>query len=258
MNDKTIIVNEKSLQVKEINGQRLVTFKDIDELHERPSGTASRNFRTNKKYLTLNEDYYLVKPNDFQSDEFRCLGFDVPNRGLTLLTESGYLMLVKSFTDDLAWKVQKQLVNTYFKSKALVNNSFVPTELVNYVSNIDCRLNSQDNLMCDLKQEVDKLSTLVRLLIPAPRYTSWKTEAYSKIKNVANKLKMDNKDILKELYSILNIDYGIDLNKLKLEYLQLHPNVNNIPTIDIVDIYNDVKQVFDSVLDNFLVLRESK
>jgi len=31
--------------------------------------------------------------------------------------ESGYLMLVKSFTDDLAWKVQRQLVNAYFRTK---------------------------------------------------------------------------------------------------------------------------------------------
>lgn len=34
---------------------------------------------------------------------------------LTLITEQGYLMLVKSFTDDLAWKVQRQLVKSYFR-----------------------------------------------------------------------------------------------------------------------------------------------
>ena len=34
---------------------------------------------------------------------------------ITLITESGYLMLVKSFTDDLAWDVQRQLVNSYFR-----------------------------------------------------------------------------------------------------------------------------------------------
>ncbi|MES1049088.1 ORF6N domain-containing protein, partial [Bacillus thuringiensis] len=30
----------KELAVKEFNGQRVVTFKDIDELHERVAGTA--------------------------------------------------------------------------------------------------------------------------------------------------------------------------------------------------------------------------
>ncbi len=38
-------------------------------------------------------------------------------RGLTLLTESGYLLLVKSFTDDISWKIQKQLVASYFRAK---------------------------------------------------------------------------------------------------------------------------------------------
>jgi len=41
--------------------------------------------------------------------EIRTLGIERPQGGVlekvTLITESGYLMLVKSFTDDLAWKV---------------------------------------------------------------------------------------------------------------------------------------------------------
>ena len=35
---------------------------------------------------------------------------------VTLLTKMGYLMLVKSFTDDLAWMVQRQLVKSYFEA----------------------------------------------------------------------------------------------------------------------------------------------
>lgn len=36
-----------------------------------------------------------------------------------LFTETGYLMLVKSFNDDLSWSVQRQLVTGYFKGKEL-------------------------------------------------------------------------------------------------------------------------------------------
>ena len=39
-----------------------------------------------------------------------------------LITEQGYLMLVKSFTDDLAWKVQRELVNGYFRVRELVTD----------------------------------------------------------------------------------------------------------------------------------------
>ena len=36
---------------------------------------------------------------------------------ITFITESGYLMLVKSFTDELSWNVQRMLVNSYFNYK---------------------------------------------------------------------------------------------------------------------------------------------
>lgn len=111
----TITINGYELPVKDYNEQRVVTFKDIDLVHGRPEGTASRNFKANRNHFIENEDYFIVKPSDFQKDEIR--PSEINNRGTTLLTESGYLMLVKSFTDDLAWSVQRQLVNSYFRLK---------------------------------------------------------------------------------------------------------------------------------------------
>lgn len=106
-----ITINNTSLEVKEYKGKRVVTFRDIDTVHNRPQGTAGRNFRANKQYFIENEDYYKIQP-----DEIRLVGIKSPNGG-NVVTESGYLMLVKSFTDDLAWEVQRQLVNTYFKQQ---------------------------------------------------------------------------------------------------------------------------------------------
>ena len=40
-----------------------------------------------------------------------------PNLEVVLLTESGYLMAVKTFKDELSWSVQRRLVNTYFKAR---------------------------------------------------------------------------------------------------------------------------------------------
>lgn len=110
-------INNQNLEVKEFRGQRVVTFKDIDTLHERPEGTAGRNFRENKERFIENVDFFFVKPADIQNNEIR--RSEINNSGTYLITESGYLMLVKSFTDDLAWKVQRQLVNTYFRAKEL-------------------------------------------------------------------------------------------------------------------------------------------
>lgn len=117
--NKTMMINDTAVVVKEYKGKRVVTLKEIDQCHGRPDGTAKRNFQQNKQHLIDGIDYFTVKPSDVQKNEFRT--FEIPNRGLTLLTESGYLMLVKSFTDDLAWDVQRQLVNTYFRNQGLTS-----------------------------------------------------------------------------------------------------------------------------------------
>lgn len=106
-------INNNSIQIKEFKGQRVVTFKDIDIVHQRPEGTARRNFRENKHRFIEEVDYFIR--NSYEAkEEYK---ITAPN-GLVLITESGYLMLVKSFTDDLAWEVQRQLVNSYFRSKS--------------------------------------------------------------------------------------------------------------------------------------------
>jgi len=52
-------------------------------------------------------------------DEIRRLGLKDHGGGsdVFLLTESGYLMLVRTFRDKMAWKVQEGLVNHYFRSR---------------------------------------------------------------------------------------------------------------------------------------------
>ncbi len=111
---KTITINNTDISVKEYRGKRVVTLKEIDQCHGRPEGTARRNFNTNKQHLVEGEDYFIVQ---LTTNEIRTQFGAGKNAGktMTVVTESGYLMLVKSFTDDLAWDVQRQLVNSYFK-----------------------------------------------------------------------------------------------------------------------------------------------
>ena len=81
----TLAINGQDIAIKEHQGQRVVTFKEIDRVHQRPNGTAGRNFRENRKHFIEGVDYFT--------------------------------MLVKSFTDDLAWKVQRELVRNYFTKR---------------------------------------------------------------------------------------------------------------------------------------------
>lgn len=120
MNDLVHIGNA-DISIKEYKGQRVVTFKDIDAVHGRADGTARKRFADNRKHFVEGEDYFVVTPETLEKSkmsEKRTSGIDEVNpRGTAFITEQGYLMLVKSFTDDLAWKVQRQLVKNYFGAK---------------------------------------------------------------------------------------------------------------------------------------------
>ena len=104
--------------IKEWHGKRVITFKDIDTVHQRPEGTARKRFNDNRKHFVSGVDFFKVKCSEVRPFFGQTLpnGFN-PNGDVTLITESGYLMLVKSFTDDLAWKVQRELVDSYFRIK---------------------------------------------------------------------------------------------------------------------------------------------
>lgn len=116
-----IKINNQQLPVKEYNGKRVVTLKEIDTVHGRTSGTARRSFNVNKKRFIEGIDYFVRNSYEARNE----YGIAAPN-GLVLITESGYLMLAKSFTDDLAWQVQRELVNSYFRNKT---EQFEPEQL---------------------------------------------------------------------------------------------------------------------------------
>jgi len=112
-----IKIGNHEITTKEFKGQRVVTFKDIDQVHERPEGTAGRNFSENRKRFIEGIDYFEITRNEVGTNFVETYGFgNTAPKGI-LISEQGYLMLVKSFTDDLAWKVQRDLVNTYFRGK---------------------------------------------------------------------------------------------------------------------------------------------
>lgn len=126
---QTVTVNDTNVSIKEYNGKRVVTFKDIDACHGRPEGTARKRFNDNKQHFIESEDYFKITPSEFRT----AFGENSMNKrqsnNIVLITESGYLMLVKSFTDDLAWQVQRQLVNTYFRVSEETNTKLLELQI---------------------------------------------------------------------------------------------------------------------------------
>ncbi|PJI71354.1 ORF6N domain-containing protein [Pseudomonas asiatica] len=118
-----VTIHNTQLPIVEYRGQRVVTLAMIDQVHERPEGTAGRTFTAHKDRLIEGADYFFADAS--QKDVLRCFGIEVPNRGLILMAEQGYLMLVKPFTDDLSWSVQRQLVNNYFRPAPALPTDYI-------------------------------------------------------------------------------------------------------------------------------------
>ena len=147
MNDlNPVTINGNDLPIMEWEGQRVVTLKDIDRVHGRPEGTARARFNGNKKHFIKDVDYFETTQKEFR---MKIVRNSQPQRGnpnnkVMLFTESGYLMITKSFTDDLAWDVQRRLINSYFRLKEITtlaeplgNNYLLPTvELTEAISTL--------------------------------------------------------------------------------------------------------------------------
>lgn len=115
MAEIAIYTHAQPLTAKEYHGERVITFKDMDTLHQRPEGTAKRNFNANRGRFIEGEDFFRVCADEIRTHKILELS-PKAHEDIILLTKMGYLMLVKAFTDDLAWTVQRQLVKSYFEA----------------------------------------------------------------------------------------------------------------------------------------------
>lgn len=180
-----ITIENTEMQIREYNGQRVVTFKDIDTVHERKNGTARNNFYKNKSRFIQDEDYYIIKRED-SNVAIDHIG-EIPPRGLVLMTESGYLMIVKTFKDDLSWQVQRQLVNAYFK----VKNELEQTAI------------SDDVEFSERKIPVRTATT------PVPLQTNFYEIYKRKMENLAVKTGVSVSFVYHKIYEYVNETYDI-------------------------------------------------
>lgn len=118
--NELVVINSKQLEAKEHNGERVITAWDIAEVHGREVKKINQQFERNKDKLVEGEDYFILNREEFFESHKVTQKF-IPNnvKEIPLFTESGYLMLVKTFSDDLSWAIQKQLIKSYFRNRVL-------------------------------------------------------------------------------------------------------------------------------------------
>jgi len=118
--DQLVKINGQAINQVVYKNQPVITLRMMDEVHDRNEGTARNAFFRNKEHLVENEDFFVVPYEEWSKTAVKNIngGQDTGQRNpMIFLTQTGYLLLVKSFTDKKAWQVQKELAKVYFQIK---------------------------------------------------------------------------------------------------------------------------------------------
>lgn len=221
--NELIKIGKHDISVKMYKGQRVVTFKDIDTVHERQDGTARKRFADNRGRFIEGTDYFVVTPEMLENTEMsekRTSGIDSVNpRGTAFITESGYLMLVKSFTDDLAWQVQRDLVSSYFKVKEIVNTQLSPElqmlqGLLNQMVQKELADKERDRQIAFAQETAEKAvqtTEQIKEEIVTP-FENWREDVNAKVREIAIKAKIPFQSLFTDMYRELEMKAGCDLS----------------------------------------------
>jgi hypothetical protein len=126
-----MVIEGNEIERVEYQGQPVLSLPMVDKLHQRPEGSARKNFNNNRDYFTEGEDYIVLPYEEWSV----LVGKNLPDQeddlpdqneskgghrgNMLFLFLSGYLQLATTFTDALAWKIRKVLVKSYFKLREL-------------------------------------------------------------------------------------------------------------------------------------------
>lgn len=204
-------INQAAISIKEYSGKRVVTFKDIDTVHHRPEGTARKRFNDNRKRFVEGEDYFKIQPS-----EIRTVGITSPNGGI-VVTESGYYMLVKSFTDELSWDVQRQLVNGYFRANQMQSmiSDLSPQlqaliQMETRQKQLEAKQAQQDTAIADLGQRLTNTCEVIAL-----DKNSWRKDTQHMIAKIATATGDgcgNIRQVYEEIYKAVESRAGVALN----------------------------------------------
>lgn len=254
MNQENIIhIENTDISIKEYNGQRVVTFKDIDMVHERPEGTSRVTFNKHKSKFILNEDYFVC--DAYETKER--FGITAPN-GVTLLTEQGYLMLVKPFGDDLAWKVQRQLVNSYFRVMQLVDDRLSPEtkmlyQMINQIATTELEAKEAKELAQKAVDTTENIKEAVR-----PVFDNWREEVNKKFNRIQKGCQGEFNILRNEMYRELESRAGCDLRtRLRNKKRRMTENgcrktdVNRLNRMDIIEEDKKLREIFSKIVSEY-------
>lgn len=251
--NEVVHIENAEIQVKEYNGQRVVTFRDVDDVHGRPDGTARATFNRNKEHFALGEDYFVCET--YEAKEL--FGISAPN-GIALLTEQGYLMLVKPFTDDLSWEVQRQLVKGYFRVRTIANEELSPAtklmlQMANQIAESELKSLEAKKLAERAIEATEHIKEAVR-----PVFDNWREEMNQKFNRIQRNADIQFNYLRNEMYAELERRAGCDLNS-RLRHLRERmqnngarkTDIDKTNKMDIIEQDKKLREIFAKIVTEY-------
>ena len=266
--EELVHIGNSEILIKEYKGQRVVTFKDIDMVHGRPDGTARKRFADNRNHFIEGVDFFVLKPQDLENIELsekRTLeNVVVSNFGTALLTEQGYLMLVKSFTDDLAWEVQRQLVSSYFKVRTVADDLSPQMKMLygmlDQMAQAERQANEAKRIADTAKDTASKAIESVENIKEAvkPVFDNWREEINSKFNRIQRNADKQFNILRNEIYSELEhragCDLGTRLRNMKdrmAEKGYKKSDINKLNKMDVIEQDKKLREIFTKIVTEY-------
>ncbi len=197
-----IIINNTSLGVKEYKGQRVVTFRDIDTVHHRPEGTAKKRFNDNKKHFVEGVDYFKICASEIRTNKIMDIS-PKTHSDVILITETGYYMLVKSFTDDLSWDVQRELTNCYFRVQQIKTDFSALSPQLQFMIQTEQKQKELENAIETANRRIDNMCETMKV-----RGDDWRRNMNLLINRIVSATGEDYGDIYLDIYN--EVEYRAD------------------------------------------------
>lgn len=207
MNDLSVVnIGDIQFTSKTLDGKPVLTFRDIDAIHHRPEGSARKRFNDNRQRFVEGEDYMKICASEFRThfDELSSKATE----DIYLLTESGYLMIVKSFTDDWAWEVQRKLVKTYFRAKELAAQTPKPMSTTDLFA-LQVEINREyERKLHALEERADstdrKISTITDVFAAHPTDEErWRDEMNRRVRAMCEEYGLNYHTTIGDMYAEL-------------------------------------------------------
>ena len=259
-----ITIDKKELELKEWQGQRVLTAWDIAKVHNRDIKVITQQFKRNQNNLVLGVDFFLIDKEILKSQFVT--SNEISNKAnnlseeIPLFTETGYLMLTKTFKDKLSWDIQRMLVNTYFSTRELAR---LQSELM--------RQKQREIGKQARKRETESIKMLNEYIkeqhgnIDPFIYSNYTKMSYKALKNLLDYEKdyKVNRNLLSEfelveLYEIEKIIDSIIVKSIikKVYYKDIYYNCNNELNEYVIQrkaVLKAIKTVVKSTNKNFLI-----